>query len=75
MGTTHEGPSIMVGVDSKGQVVLMTSNQALVTMNLAAAEWLRDRLFHVCARERAAERAALEPVVAESAPKKDPSDA
>ena len=50
-----------VGVRTDGQVVLMVEG-TIVTMNLAGTEWLRDRLFHICARERAAQtRAATEP--------------
>ena len=47
---------ITVGVRTDGRVILTAGSMFFVDMNLAAAEWLRDRLFHVCARERAAEQ-------------------
>jgi hypothetical protein len=50
--------NIVVGVRDDGSVILSTMEAggcvATISMSLVTAEWLRDRLFHVCARERAA---------------------
>jgi hypothetical protein len=49
---------LTVGVTSSGRITigfgeLDTAPGAVATLSMESAEWLRDRLFHICARESA----------------------
>ena len=54
---------MFAGVTRDGRVAISTNDGtgvSMLTMDLASAEWLRDRLFHICAHERALLKQASE---------------